>query len=166
MRQRPFVEKFESGEYLHEWNGFSPFDLGAVAYSEVINDTSAEKYFHCVGEFNGIGDVSWWIKEEIDKLDSDQLTELRYICEYNQYIRKFVSVELVSKLANFYNCSPFHIYRTGNNEILNLCNYLDLFYDKIVDGSRGCLDPKTIEFKSQPNLFKLLTFDEFKQIEI
>ena len=155
MRQRPFVEKIESGKYLHEWCGFTPSDLGVVAYSQAINDTGAEKYFHCVSEFNGIGTVSWWIKEEIDKLDSDQLTELRCICGYSQYIRKFVSFELVSKLANFYNCSPFHIYRTGNNEILNLCNHLDLFYDKIVDGSRGCLDPKTIEFKSRPNLFKL-----------
>ena len=68
MRNRPWVEKFETGEYLRKWNGHEPHVLGCTIYSEYIG-IGEDKFFKCVGEFNGIGDVDWWIKEELDKFD-------------------------------------------------------------------------------------------------
>jgi hypothetical protein len=49
MRNRPWVEKFETGEYLRKWNGYKPHILGCTSYSEHIG-IGEDKFFKCVGE--------------------------------------------------------------------------------------------------------------------
>ena len=36
------------------------------------------------------------------------------------------------------------------------------FYEKILNGSKGCLDEKTIQFKEKSNPFKIVSFEEHK----
>lgn len=161
MRNRPWVEKFENGEYLQKWNGYDPSILGCTIYSENIG-VGEEKFFNCVGQFNGIGDVEWWVKSEIDKLTPEEIDELNLICSYKTYLKNFLTHELILKISNFFGCETFHVYRTREKSIINLCNQMNMFYEKILDGSRGCLDEKTIQFKAKINPFKIISFDEYK----
>lgn len=164
MREKPWVKKFETGEYLREWNGYDPGILGCTIYSESIN-IGEEKFFKCIGEFNGIGDVSWWIKDKIEKLTPDELQELEFICEYKTYIKNFISSELIKKISDFFGCETFHIYRLGDKNIIDLCNQLNKYYQKIIDDNHGCLNEKTIKFKEKENPFKILSYDEYKLLK-
>jgi hypothetical protein len=158
---RDWVEKFETGEYLREWNGYTPFVLGCTAYSQYIG-IGEEKFFHCVGEFNGIGDVEWWISAEIEKLTPEEIEELALICGYKTYLKDFITHELITKISNLFGCETFHVYRTGDKNIIQLCNQINEFYSKIIDASKGCLNEKTIQFKEKINPFKIMPFDEYK----
>lgn len=164
MRNRPWVEKFETGEYLRQWNGYEPIILGCIAYSDNIG-IGEDKFFKCVGEFNGIGDVDWWIKEELDKLTPTEVEELKLICEYKTYLNEFISPELIRKISNFFGCETFHVYRTHQKNILEFCNQIYEYYLKIVESSKNCLDEKTIQLIEKPNIFRILSFDEYKNIK-
>ena len=73
--------KFASGEYLHEWNGYSPYFIGCMAAPMYGGE---EKFLHCCGFFSGIGDVEWWIKAELDKLSTEEQSELLNILKRNK----------------------------------------------------------------------------------
>jgi hypothetical protein len=161
MRNRPWVEKFETGEYLRKWNGYEPHILGCTIYSEHIG-IGEDKFFKCVGEFNGIGDVDWWIKEELDKLSQEEVNELNLICEYKTYLKNFITHDLIVKISNFFGCETFHVYRANHKNIIGFCNQVSEFYEKILNGSKGCLDEKTIQFKEKSNPFKIVSFEEYK----
>lgn len=160
MRNRPWIEKFENGEYLRKWNGYEPGILGCTIYSEHIG-IGEDKFFNCVGEFNGIGDVNWWIKEELDKLSQEELNELNLICGYKTYLKKIIKHDLIVKISNLFDCEPFHVYRTNHKNIIGFCNQVSEFYDKILNGSKECLDEKTIQFKEKSNPFKIVSFQEY-----
>lgn len=158
--ERPWVEKLRNGEYLNKWNNFDPILIGG-SYSEFIG-IGEDKYQHCIDGFSGIGDVSWWITRELDNLTEEQLKELENICKYKTYLNKIINIDLVKKISNLFGCEIFHVYRTGDKEILNLVKQINEFYSKILNNSKNCLDLKTISFKKESNIFKILTFDEFK----
>jgi hypothetical protein len=160
-----WVEKFDNGEFLREWNGFDPFYLGPMCDNLNIGE---EKYIHCTGSYYGIGDVEWWIKEELDKLNDDEKKELLLICQYKKYLRDKISYDfkIVNKLTEIFGCESFHIHRTGDLNILNLCNQLYKFTKLITKHSKGCCDPKTIEFNKKDFIFRILSFKEFKKINI
>ena len=160
MRSSPWIEKFESGEYLTKWNGYSPNILGCTVYSEYLG-IGEEKFFKCVGSFNGIGDVDWWIRAEIDKLTPNEIDELDLICGYKTYLRNFITHELIVKISNFFGCDTFHVYRTNHKNIINLCNQMNEFYKKILECSKNCLDEKTIQFKEKINPFEIISFEEY-----
>lgn len=161
IRNRPWVEKFESGEYLRQWNEFEPI-LICGSYSQNM-DIGESKFYNCVGGFSGIGDVDWWITAELEKLSSDEINELLLICKYKTYLDKILrNYDLIQKISNFYGCETFHIFRTGNKKMLEFISILNNFHKSIVEGSMNCLDEKTIKFKEQENIFKILTFEEFK----
>ena len=160
--KRPWVEKFETGEYLRKWNGYEPHVLGCTLYSEYIG-IGEDKFLKCVGEFNGIGDVDWWITEELEKLSSDELKELEWICKYKTYLNNFITHDLIVKISNLFGCETFHVYRTNHKNIIDFCNQINDFYVKILNGSKRCLDEKTIQFKDKNNPFKIVSFDEYKK---
>lgn len=161
MRNRPWVKKFETGEYLRKWNGYEPYILGCTIYSQHIG-IGEDKYFKCIGEFNGIGDVDWWIKEELDKLTQEEIIELKLICEYKTYLNNFITDDLINKISNFFECDTFHIYRIDHKNIIEFCNQINAFYNKILNNSEGCIDTKTVEFKEKNNPFKIVSFEEYK----
>ena len=160
--ERDWVSKLGTGEYLHKWKGYDSILIGGP-YSVDIG-IGEEKFSHCMDFFCGIGDVDWWIKEELDKLTKEEEEELEWICKYKTYLKEeIITIEKVKLLSEFYGCETFHIYRTGDKEILNLIKTLNNFHNLIVKGSRPCRDPKTEIFKGKPNNFEVMTFDEYKE---
>lgn len=160
--ERPWVKKFKTGEYLRKWKGYDTILIGGP-YSNNIG-VGEEKFVHCMDFFCGIGDVDWWIKEKLDKLTKEEEEELEWICKYKTYLDKEIIIyERVKLLSELYGCETFHIYRTGNREILKLIKTLNNFEKLILNGSKNCLDPKTIEWKQKPNNFEVMTFEEYKQ---
>jgi hypothetical protein len=162
MRNRPFVEKFETGEYLHSWNGYEPGILGFTGYSENIG-IGEDRFLECVGQFNGIGDVEWWVKTELDKLNQDGINELNLICGYKTYLKKFITNDLIVEISKIFGCNTFHVSRTGVKNILELCNQFSDFHEKILAGSALCLDEKTIQYKAKQNHFKIVSYNEYKK---
>ena len=160
MRQRPWVKKFETGEYLRTWNGFETISIGGP-YSENM-DIGENKFIHCMGFFCGIGDVDWWIAKELEKLSHEEQEELKMICEYKNYIRKVITYELIEKITDLFGCQTFHINRTGDSNMRELCNHLYNFTKKIKKHSKNCLNKKTIQYNEQGNIFHILSFEEFK----
>jgi hypothetical protein len=160
--ERPWVKKFENGEYLRNWKGYDTILIGGP-YSDNIG-IGEEKFIHCMDFFCGIGDVDWWIKSELDKLTEDEKKELEWICRYKTYLGKeIITIEKVRLLSEFYGCETFHIYRTGDKEILNLIKILNNFHSLIENGSKNCRDTKTDKWKETPNNFEVMSFEEYKE---
>ena len=160
--ERDWVKKFKTGEYLRNWKGYGAILIGGP-YSDNIG-IGEEKFIHCMDFFCGIGDVDWWIKEKLDKLTEDEKKELEWICRYKTYLDKeIITIEKVKLLSEFYGCETFHIYRTGNKEILNLIKILNNFHSLIENGSKNCRNPKTDEFKGKPSNFEVMSFEEYKE---
>jgi hypothetical protein len=78
-----WMEKFESGEYIREWNGYSPHYAGCFYGSDIILG-GEEQYARCYDFFSGIGDVMWWVKEELDKLSPYHQDNLLKILKRNK----------------------------------------------------------------------------------
>ena len=147
---RPWVKKFDDGEYLREWRGYANLAIGE------------NKYFHCVGEFNGIGDVSWWIEAEMSKLTDEQCAEVEAICAYKKYVKETIRSK-TNYLAWKFSCESFHVSRLGDKTILEMLDTFENYRNKILKRSSGCYDPKTIEFREQKSSFFIESFDEFKK---
>lgn len=153
-------EKLHSGEYLRKFRGYDPELIGGL-YSESLN-IGEDKFGNCVDFFSEIGDVSWWIKSELDKLSTEQMFELITICEYKKYIKEKINFEKISLISKLYGCKNFHVNRTGDKQILQFINIINEFRNNILQSSKGCLDDSTIDFKNSKNDFEIKTFEEFK----
>ena len=116
---REFVEKFETGEYIHEWNGYSPYYAGCFVSTAVLG--GEEKFSKCYGFFSGIGDVVWWIKEELDKLTSKEQEELISILKRNKAFDEYKK-KIVPKLAKLLDVKPYQVYRVSNKGLYNFLN--------------------------------------------
>jgi hypothetical protein len=164
IKNRPWVEKFENGEYLRDYKGYKSI-LIAGPYSENLG-IGEEKYAHCVDFYSGIGDVDWWIKSELDKLSENEKIELEWICKYKTYLKnEIITYEKIKLIADFYSCENFHIHRVGDKKIIELIKHLGVFYDDIYNGSKNCNNEKTIEFKNNGNLFSVLSFEDYKMLK-
>lgn len=119
---RDFVQKLRSGEYLHEWNGFSPFYAGC-SYGNDKCLGGEFKFAHCYGSFHGVGDAEWWIKEEIDKLTDDEQSELLEILKRNKRVDDSITREVVTEIAldlGYTQYDLHYIYRLKNKNIIKL----------------------------------------------
>jgi hypothetical protein len=156
-------KKIENQEYLREWKGYDPILIAGVYYDTL--DVGENKFSHCIGEFmGGGGEISWWIKNELDNLSDEEKKELENICKYKTYINNKINHELVKKIADLFECQPFHIWRTRNKNIFDLCKKLDDFVFQINSGSKGCTSPETINFQQKyQHQFKILSFEEYKK---
>ena len=83
MRKYEWKAKFENGEYIATWNGYSPYDIGCFTASDIVLG-GEERYAKCHGWFSGIGDVVWWDKTELDKLPSQHQDNLLKILKRNK----------------------------------------------------------------------------------
>lgn len=119
---REWQKKLESGEYIREWNGYSPFYAGCMYGSSTI--LGGEKEFtHCYDFFSGIGDVEWWIVEELEKLSASKQEELLVILKRNKEANDLInsSADRIKKMTEELNLeAPYVIYRKGNKKILEL----------------------------------------------
>jgi len=160
IKERHWVSKFKSGEFLRDWEGYDTILIGGP-YSENL-DIGEKKFSHCMDFFCGIGDVDWWIKDELEKLSEEDKEELRWICKYKTYLKETISYDLVNKVADFYGCKSHHIHRTGKKGIIDLCEDLSKFYDKILKNSTGDRDEVWNEYRENGNPFKIMSFMEYK----
>jgi hypothetical protein len=112
---REWVKKFESGEYLREWRGFSPFWLGCF-YGDSVMLGGEEEFSHCYDFFSGIGDVEWWITEEIEKLTEEQKDRMYSIMTRNKSVDVMLdnNRDIFYELAHKLNIGSEYIYRLGN----------------------------------------------------
>lgn len=160
---RPWVEKIESGEYLYEWRGYSPFWVCGM-YCDNLN-INEDKYINCTGAHYGIGDVEWWITAELDKLSEDEKDELEKICRYKRFINNEAKPkELINKLTEFFECEFYHIHRTGNEEILKFCRMAHNYREEIKKHSKGSRDETTKKLYDTDSPFFIPTFEEYNEI--
>jgi hypothetical protein len=160
---RDWVEKFETGEYIREWRGYSPHWIGGL-YCDSLN-INEDKYIHCMGSFSGIGDVDWWITSELEKLSNEEQDELEKICRYKKFIdNEAKPKELINKLSEFFDCEFYHIHRTGNEEILKFCRDAHNYRELILKNSKGSRDETTIKLTQTDSPFFIPTYDEYNDI--
>lgn len=158
---RPWVKKFENGEYLTKWKSYDNILIGGP-YSQSLG-IGEEKFNRCFGFFCGIGDVSWWISSELDDLTESEEAELEWICKYKTYIKKEVLThENISIISKFYYCESFHVSRVGDKQILELLISISEFHKKIKNSSKNCRDDKTLQFNNNYNPLVILSFEEYK----
>lgn len=124
-REYEFVKKFETGEYISEWNGYTPYYAGCFVGSSVVLG-GEEKFSKCYDFFSGIGDVDWWIKEELDNLTEEQQQELLSILKRNKAFDDYKS-KIIPELAKILNVKPYQIYRIGSK---SLYDFLNLIHSK------------------------------------
>lgn len=119
---RDFVKKFESGEYVKEWKGYSPFYAGNFYGSDLVME--GDRCFrHCCDFFSGIGDVEWWIVEELDKLSVEDKNELLSLLERNKknYNRIRDNSDRIKEMSEILNLEgPHIIYRKNYRDKLAL----------------------------------------------
>lgn len=122
MSEREFVTKIRSGEYITKWNGFSPFYIGCL-YGDSVKLGGEDKFKQCYDLFTGIGDVDWWIVEEINKLSPEDQEELLSILKRNKAFHDFKSL-IANDLANLLNVTSQQVHRMPNLELYNFINAL------------------------------------------
>ena len=114
--------KLDSGEYLYEWNDYSPEYAGCMYGSDMCLG-GEEKFYHCYDFFSGIGDVVWWIKEELDKLTTQEQEELLFILKRNKSFDEYKR-KIIPELSKTLNVEPYQIHRIKNKDIYNFLNLI------------------------------------------
>jgi hypothetical protein len=108
-------EKFETGEFISEWNGYIPFYAGCFYGSEVVLG-GEERYKHCYDFFSGIGDVEWWDKTELDKLTQEEQDDLLRILKRNKQFDEYKN-KIATSLAQALNVEGYQIHRVPNKDL-------------------------------------------------
>lgn len=108
-------EKFESGEFISEWNGYYPFYAGCFYGSEVVLG-GEKRYEHCFDFFSGIGDIEWWDKTELDKLSQAEQDDLLRILKRNKQFDDYKK-KIVDDLAKALNVEKYQVYRVKNRDL-------------------------------------------------
>jgi len=114
--------KLETGEYIRKWNGYLPFYAGCFYGHDVVLG-GEEKFRQCHDFYSGIGDMDWWIKEELDKLTSEEQEELLSILKRNKAFEEYKKT-IVPELAKLLNVEPYQIHRVRNKDLYNFLNLI------------------------------------------
>lgn len=121
---RDFVKKLESGEYISTWKGFSPYWLGTTFGNTNIQLGGEEKFKQCTGWFSGIGDVEWWIVEELNKLSREESDELINILYRNRSVKEMLlTYEVIEFIADALSVEKCVIYRIPDKYKLRLIRF-------------------------------------------
>lgn len=181
--EREWVAKFRSGEYLEEWNGFTPFYAGCF-YGDGVCLGGEEKFSHCYDFFSGIGDVDWWIASELDALCELDKAELLAILKRNKNANDYVhsNSEGIRELASRLKLEGTSvIYRLKNKNILRILESADPaseFYNIMEELDKDPvtgnplnskpvdrpLSVSTIASPTPDTMMLVLTTDEYKKL--
>ncbi len=118
-------KKLDSGEYERQWKKFSPFYLGCGYGHNNVELGGEEKFSHCYDYFSGVGDIDYWIMEEVNKLSKEDQDELLSILERNKKVADSITLKKVKKLCEQVGYpldKTQYIYRLKNKHIINLIN--------------------------------------------
>ena len=108
-------EKFETGEYISTWNGYSPFYIGCFSAGGIVLG-GEEQYSNCHGWFSRICDVTWWDKTEIDKLSPDHRDNLLKILKRNKQFDDYRK-KIYPDLAKVLNVEPHQVANLTNKDL-------------------------------------------------
>ena len=128
MRKYEWKEKFESGEYISTWNGYSPFYIGCFSAGDIVLG-GEEQYARCHGWFSGIGDVVWWDKTELDKLPPEHQDNLLKILKRNKQFDDYRK-KIYPELAKVLNVENYQVACVKNKD---LYDFLMLIHKKGYD---------------------------------
>lgn len=161
---REWVEKFKTGEYLHEWRGFSPFWLGCF-YGDSVLLGGEKEFSHCYDFFSGVGDVDWWIAAEIDKLTEEQKERMYSLLVRNKSVDDMLSNkrDFFTDMANKLDIGSEYFYRLGNKlrkELVESDNPIELYKTFLMDES--ILNKLSFDTKTRKKLIKHGIINETK----
>ena len=121
---RYWQEKLQNGEFITKWNGYTPHYAGCFYGNSTVLG-GEEKYRHCYDFVSSIGDVEWWIKEELDKLTTEEQEELLYFIKRNEVFDEYKK-SVCPILAKVLNVESYQLYRIPNKilyEFLKLIHF-------------------------------------------
>lgn len=158
---REWVEKFKTGEYLHEWRGFSPFWLGCF-YGDSIVLGGEKEFSHCYDFFSGVGDVEWWITAEIDKLTEEQKERMYSLMFRNKSVDDMLSENshILNMICAELNIGSEYVYRLGNKlrkQLVESDNPIESYKKFLTD--KKILDSLSFDKKTYRRLLKIGTID-------
>jgi hypothetical protein len=122
MANYDWHSKLMTGEYLPEWNGYEPFYAGCFS-ADGVRIGGEEKFSQCHDFYSGIGDATWWIKEELDKLTSEEQEELLSILKRNKEFDDYKKT-IIPELSKLLNVKPYQIHRVPNKDLYNFLNLI------------------------------------------
>ena len=116
--KRDWMIKLDSGEYLSEWRGFSPYWMGCF-YGDSVVLGGEEEFSHCYDFFSGIGDVDWWIASEIQKLTDEQKDRMYSLMVRNKEVSKWIEGKRsdIKEMCDIMGIGTEYVYRLGNKLI-------------------------------------------------
>jgi hypothetical protein len=116
--KRDWMIKLDSGEYLREWRGFSPYWIGCF-YGDSIMLGGEDEFSHCYDFFSGIGDVEWWIAAEIEKLTEEQKDRMYSLMVRNREVGDWIDSRRSSirEMCDIMGIGTEYVYRLGNKLI-------------------------------------------------
>ena len=137
--KRQFQKDLEAGKTIYEWNGFSPFYAGCF-YGDSICLGGEKKFSQCYDFFSGIGDVEWWIVDELEKLSEKDKKELLHILKRNKRIYDYIKKQhsKIKEMSSELQLEgPHIIHRLGNRKILSLLLSKNIkeTYERVKDNS-------------------------------
>jgi uncharacterized protein YdhG (YjbR/CyaY superfamily) len=146
---RDIFSKLNDKSCISKWHGYSPFYAGCFYGNKCCLGGEA-KYSHCYDFYSGVGDIEYWIQEELDKLSEEQQSELLEILKRNKNVDDFINSnhESIKMITNQLNLEGTHIiYRLGNKNILKLLKSQDVIneYSNILNEIN--FDPVTLRNK-------------------
>lgn len=161
---RDYQLKLQSGEYIYTWNGFSPFYAGCF-YGDSICLGGEEKYRQCYGFFSGIGDVEWWVVEELEKLTQEEKDELLHILKRNKEFDEYKN-SIVPELAGALRVEKYQVYRIPNKTLYEFVNVVrSLSNDAIAEKNKKQQEERQKKYaKEQDDLsdfLKMINSDDF-----
>ena len=116
--KRDWMIKLDSGEYLSEWRGFSPYWMGCF-YGQSVVLGGEEEFSHCYDFFSGIGDVDWWIAAEIEKLTDEQKDRMYSLMVRNKEVRTWIDGKSddIREMCDVMGIGTEYVYRLGSKLI-------------------------------------------------
>lgn len=113
------TRKVYTSERINEFHGFDPEDLGFFLSSHQFG---GEEYFFnlgvCKGYF-GIGDVTWWDGNVLNKLTDVDYFGLLNMLDRNKKMKK-IRDEFIPNASKILGIEPVYLYRTSNEIIMQM----------------------------------------------
>lgn len=106
-------EKFKSGEYIDEYNGYTPYYIGCF-YGAKVCLGGEDEFMSCTGFFSGIADIEWWDTKELKKLTSEQIIKLNSILKRNKLIDEYIESNMDVFYSIFGKDYRSNIHRKSN----------------------------------------------------
>jgi hypothetical protein len=118
---RDWMLKLQSGEYIREWRGFTPYSLGCF-YGSSVRLGGEGEFSHCYDFFSGIGDVEWWIVAEIEKLTDEEQERMYSLMVRNEKVATFIreNYHIIEEICDTLTMDNSYVYRLGNKLIKDI----------------------------------------------